>query len=153
MSSSDGSPARRATLHTDGASFGNPGPSGIGFVLTSDDDDVEHSEDIGYGTNNQAEYKAVIAGLREAERRGVDEVVVRSDSQLLVRQLTGEYRVKDSGLRLLKDEVEALAARFSSVRYEHVRREGNARADDLAKAGAEAAKARGVRPAQGTLGE
>lgn len=152
MSPSDGPPAR-AVLHTDGASFGNPGPSGIGFVLTTTDDDVEYSEDIGYATNNQAEYKAVMAGLREAERRGIGEVVVRSDSQLLVRQLTGEYRVKDGGLRLLKDEVEALAARFSSVSFEHVRREGNARADDLAKAGAEAAKARGVRPAQGTLGE
>jgi ribonuclease HI len=137
-------------LYTDGASLGNPGPAGIGYVLFDGDDVLaEHSEDIGYGTNNQAEYRAVIAGLSEARERGIPRLVVRSDSELLVRQLTGAYKVRNHLLRPLKEEVAALAASFEEVRFEHVRREGNARADELAKSGAEAARARGVGPARG----
>lgn len=137
-----------AVLHVDGASFGNPGPSGIGFVLRVDDDTIERSEDAGYGTNNQAEYRALLAGLTEAHARGVRRLIVRSDSQLLVRQMSGDYKVKKAGLRLLKAEADALVERFERVRFEHVPRERNARADDLAKAGAELAKLRGVRGAE-----
>lgn len=140
-----------SVLHTDGASFGNPGPSGIGYVLRIGDEEIRHSADIGYGTNNQAEYKAVVAGLEEAARRGVTELVVRSDSQLLVRQLTGEYKVKDKRLKLLKAEIDALRERFDRVRFEHVPRDSNAHADELSKLGAEAAQLRGVRPEQGEL--
>lgn len=139
----------RAVLYVDGASFGNPGPSGAGIVLRiGDETAVERSEDMGYGTNNQAEYRALIEGLGEAVQRGVRDLLVRSDSQLLVRQMTGEYKIKAAGLRGLKAEADALCSRFDAVRFEHVRREGNERADELAKQGAEAARARGVRAPQ-----
>jgi ribonuclease HI len=142
----------QAVLHVDGASFGNPGPSGIGVVLLSEGRTMsERSQDIGYGTNNEAEYRALIAGLGEALDHGIGSLLVRSDSQLLVRQMNGEYRVKERRLATLKAEAEALARRFERVAYEHVLRGGNARADELAKAGAEAAAARGVRPPQGEL--
>lgn len=137
-----------AVLHVDGASFGNPGPSGIGFVLLVSGESIERSADVGYGTNNQAEYRALLEGLREAAERGVKRLVVRSDSQLLVRQMSGEYKVKHAGLRALKAEVDAVAQRFERVVFEHVPRERNERADELAKSGAEAAQLRGVRPAQ-----
>ena len=141
-------------LHVDGASFGNPGPSGIGIVLTVDGQTVvERSEDTGYGTNNQAEYRALLEGLAEAVQRGIRKLVVRSDSQLLVRQMSGEYKIKAKGLKGLKAEADALCERFDDVRFEHVPRERNARADELAKLGAEAAKARGVRPPQGEIFE
>lgn len=136
-------------LYVDGASFGNPGPSGIGLVLTEGNQVlVDLSQDIGWGTNNQAEYRALIAGLSEAVERGIRSLLVRSDSQLLVRQVTGEYKVKDKKLKVLMSEIEALLSEFEKVRFEHVRRELNERADELAKAGAEAAQARGVGPAQ-----
>jgi ribonuclease HI len=139
----------RGVLYVDGASFGNPGPSGIGFVLTQDDQVLlDLSQDIGWGTNNQAEYRALIAGLNEAIERGIRSLLVRSDSQLLVRQVTGEYKVKDRKLKVLMSEIEGLLSKFESVRFEHVRREFNERADELAKAGAEAAQARGVTPPQ-----
>lgn len=136
-----------ATLYVDGASFGNPGPSGIGIVLVVGDDTVlARSEDAGYGTNNQAEYRALLEGLGEAASRGIRVLTVRSDSQLLVRQMLGEYKVKNKTLQALRREAEALVDRFDRVRFEHVRREFNEIADELAKAGAEAAKARDVQP-------
>lgn len=132
-------------LHIDGASFGNPGPSGIGIVLEIDGDEpITRAEDIGHGTNNRAEYKALIEGLRLAAEHGVDELHVLSDSQLLVRQMTGEYRVKHKNIIPLRIEAEELVRRFSNVRFEHVPREQNEAADALSKQGAEAAKARGV---------
>ncbi len=138
-----------AVLYVDGASFGNPGPSGIGVVLTLDDQVLlDLSQDIGWGTNNQAEYRALIAGLNEAIQRDIRTLTVRSDSQLLVRQVTAEYKVKDRKLKVLMSEIEGLLSKFEKVRFEHVRRELNERADELAKAGAEAAEARGVGPAQ-----
>ena len=136
---------RDAVLYVDGASFGNPGPSGIGVVLVEDGDAVlTRSEDIGYGTNNQAEYRALLRGLAEALERGITRLLVRSDSQLLVRQMLGEYKVKSKGLLALRREAEALKQRFDEVAFEHVRREYNEVADELAKQGAEAAQARGV---------
>ena len=138
-----------AVLNVDGASFGNPGPSGSGIVLRVGDRVVaERSEDAGYGTNNQAEYRALIEGMAEALAHGIRRLVVRSDSQLLVRQMRGEYRIKAKGLAGLKAQADALRERFDEVRFEHVPRERNDRADALAKMGAEAARARGVRPAQ-----
>lgn len=132
-------------LYVDGASFGNPGPSGIGIVLVEDGDTVlTRSEDIGYGTNNQAEYRALLRGLSEALERGISKLIVRSDSQLLVRQMIGEYKVKSKGLLALRREAEALKQRFDEIHFEHVRRELNEVADELAKSGAEAARERGV---------
>ena len=136
---------REAVLYVDGASFGNPGPSGIGVVLVEDGDTVvTRSEDIGYGTNNQAEYRALLRGLSEALERGITQLLVRSDSQLLVRQMLGEYKVKSKALQALRREAEALKHRFERIGFEHVRREYNEMADELAKQGAEAAQARGV---------
>ncbi len=136
---------REAVLYVDGASFGNPGPSGIGVVLVEDGDAVlTRSEDVGYGTNNQAEYRALLRGLSEALERGITRLLVRSDSQLLVRQMLGEYKVKSKALQALRREAEALKQRFDDIAFEHVRRDYNEVADELAKQGAEAAKARGV---------
>ena len=129
-------------LYTDGASFGNPGPSGIGVVIEAPDGVIEHSEDIGYGTNNRAEYMALITGLRLALEHGVDVLHVRADSQLVVRQVTGEYKIKNKDLQLLAIEARGLIDKFSSVKFEHVLRHRNERADALSKAGAEEAKRR-----------
>ena len=142
---SDEADGHDAVLYVDGASFGNPGPSGIGVVLVHDDDAVlTRSEDVGYGTNNQAEYRALLKGLSEALERGITRLLVRSDSQLLVRQMTGEYKVKSKGLQVLRREAEALKRQFDEIDFEHVRREYNEVADELAKQGAEAARERGV---------
>lgn len=131
-----------AELYVDGASFGNPGPSGIGVVLKIGDNIVERSEDIGWGTNNEAEYRALITGLREALDHGVDTLHVRADSQLIVRQVTGQYKIKKKELQRLAIEARALIEQFGSVRFEHVLRDLNERADALSKAGAERAKNR-----------
>jgi ribonuclease HI len=137
-------PGPHAVLYVDGASFGNPGPSGGGIVLIVDDEIVvSRSEDFGHGTNNQAEYRALLEGLGDAAQHGIRELLVRSDSQLLVRQMTGEYKVKNTGLRSLKMAATELVDRFDKVRFEHIGREGNNQADGLAKQGAEAARARG----------
>jgi ribonuclease HI len=140
-----------ASLYTDGASFGNPGPSGIGVVLEVGDEIIEHAEDIGWGTNNEAEYRALIAGLRLALEHGVDVLHVRQDSQLVVRQVTGEYKIKKKELQRLAMQARSLIDRFASVKFEHVLRDLNERADALSKAGAEKAKARGVEPPDETL--
>lgn len=147
-------PPNQAVLFVDGASFGNPGPSGAGIVLQMGDQIVvQRAEDMGYGTNNQAEYRALIEGLGEALQHGVRNLVVRSDSQLLVRQMLGEYKIKAKGLKGLKTEADALSSRFEKIEFEHIPRESNANADELAKLGAEAAKARGVRAPQSEIFE
>src|ERR671914_569453 len=93
----------RARLSTDGGAGGTPGPAAFGYVLETDDGTVlaAHGETIGVATNNVAEYRALVAGLQNALELGVDEVEVVSDSQLLVRQMTGEYKVKNEALRKL----------------------------------------------------
>jgi ribonuclease HI len=136
---------RHGVLYTDGASFGNPGPSGIGIVLIIDDETVlTRAEDIGYGTNNRAEYTAMIEGLRSARDHGVTDLVVRADSQLIVRQMQGQYKVKNKGLVPLLIEAQDLVRSFGRVTFEHIPRELNEEADALSKLGAEEAKARGV---------
>ncbi|HMK42903.1 MAG TPA: ribonuclease HI family protein [Dissulfurispiraceae bacterium] len=126
-----GEPAR---LFCDGASSGNPGDSGIGAVLYYADTVVEISEYIGTTTNNVAEYTALIRGMTEARRRGISELAVCTDSELVVRQLEGRYRVKSPHLAALYNEATTLIRSFGSVTIRHVRREQNARADALAKA-------------------
>jgi ribonuclease HI len=127
-------------LYADGASRGNPGDAAIGAVLYAPEGEVlaEVSEAIGEATNNVAEYRAVIAGLEAALEHGVERLVVRLDSLLLVRQIRGEYRVKAPGLRPLFRRVLALTGGFTSFSIEHVRRESNTVADGLANAALDA---------------
>jgi len=127
----------RMIVYTDGASRGNPGRAAIGAAIYAEDGGEmigSVSEDIGYATNNVAEYKAVIAGLKEAIRLGATDVELRADSLLLVRQLTGEYRIKAPGLKPLASEAAQLLRRFESTEVSHVRRELNEVADALANA-------------------
>ena len=124
----------RATLYTDGGARGNPGPAGIGFVVVSEtgEEQAAAGRYIGEATNNVAEYEALLAGLRAARSLGVDQLVVRADSELVVKQLRGEYRVKHPNLKPLFAAAQALVRGFREVRFEHVRRADNARADGLA---------------------
>jgi len=121
----------------DGAARGNPGPAGAGSQLTTPDGEVvaEISEGLGETTNNVAEYTAAIEGLKRAAELGGTEVLLRSDSQLLIKQLSGAYRVKAAHLAPLHREVLAQAKRFASIRFEHVPRERNTEADRLANLG------------------
>lgn len=126
-------------LYTDGASRGNPGPAGIGAALFQVEDGRltpigEVSEEIGITTNNVAEYRAVVAGLSRAAELAPDRLVLRADSQLLIRQLQGRYRVKAENLRPLFEQARQLLNRFPSVKLEHVPREDNTVADALANA-------------------
>ena len=123
----------RATLFTDGGARGNPGPAAYGYVLEADDGTLlaAHGERIGVATNNVAEYRALIAGLEKALELGLEEVGVVSDSELLVKQMTGEYRVKNEALKKLNDEAERVARRIGEVSYTAVRREHNELADRL----------------------
>lgn len=121
------------TLHFDGASKGNPGPSGIGAVLL-EASGARHEvmKFIGHATNNQAEYTALIEALEQAHKLGAKHVQVFSDSELVVRQLNGIYKIKEPQLKLLYDEVKRLIHRFQQVKFTHVPREKNTEADALA---------------------
>jgi ribonuclease HI len=123
----------KARLSTDGGARGNPGPAAFGYVLETEDGTVlaAHGEAIGVATNNVAEYRALVAGLQKALELSVDEVDVVSDSQLLVRQMTGEYKVKNEALRKLSLEAARLARRLRRVTYRSVPREHNELADRL----------------------
>jgi ribonuclease HI len=123
----------KARLSTDGGARGNPGPAAYGYVLETDDGQLlaAHGEAIGTATNNVAEYRALIAGLEKAVELGVDELEVISDSELLVKQMRGEYKVKNEALRDLWTEAGGLADELGSVRYKAVRREHNELADRL----------------------
>lgn len=121
-------------LHVDGASRGNPGEAGFGVHVTAADG-REVASLFGYlgkATNNVAEYQALLHGLRFAIARGATAVEVFSDSELLVRQLEGRYRVKNAGLVPLHREAQGLLARFARARVSHVPRERNREADALA---------------------
>jgi ribonuclease HI len=122
-----------ATLHTDGGARGNPGPAAFAYVLEADDGSVlaAHGETIGVATNNVAEYRGLVAGLAKAVELEVGEVEVVSDSELLVKQMRGEYKVKNEALRELSLEAARLARRLRRVEYRHVRRAHNELADRL----------------------
>lgn len=124
----------RATLRTDGGARGNPGPAGIGFVLTGADSQpiAQGGSFIGEATNNVAEYKALLWGLRVAVDASVTELAVFSDSELLVKQMNGIYRVKHPNMKPLFEQAKKLVAQFERVTVSHVRREENAEADALA---------------------
>ncbi|HEY8236717.1 MAG TPA: ribonuclease HI family protein [Gaiellaceae bacterium] len=123
----------KAKLSTDGGARGNPGPAAYGYVLEDEDGTVldARGETIGVATNNVAEYRALIAGLEKAVELGIDELEVVSDSELLVKQMQGEYRVKNEALRELNDEANSLERKLGRVRYKAVRREHNELADKL----------------------
>jgi probable phosphoglycerate mutase len=123
----------KARLFTDGGARGNPGPAAAAYVLEAEDGTVlaAHGEAIGVATNNVAEYRALVAGLAKALELGVAEVEVVSDSELLVKQMRGEYRVKNSALIELSLEAARLGRELDSVRYTAVRREHNELADRL----------------------
>jgi ribonuclease HI len=123
----------KATLHTDGGARGNPGPAAFAYVLEADDGTLlaAHGETIGVATNNVAEYRGLVAGLAKALELAVPEVEVVSDSELLVKQMRGEYKVKNEALRELSLEAARLARQLDSVEYRHVRRAHNELADRL----------------------
>jgi probable phosphoglycerate mutase len=123
----------KARLSTDGGARGNPGPAAYGYVLESDDGHVldARGDTIGVATNNVAEYRALLAGLEKALELGVTELEVVSDSELLVKQMQGEYKVKNEALRELNDEANFLERKLGRVRYKAVRREHNELADKL----------------------
>jgi probable phosphoglycerate mutase len=123
----------KARLFTDGGARGNPGPAAFGYVLEADDGTVlaSHGEAIGVATNNVAEYRGLVAGLAKAVELAVANVEVVSDSELLVKQMRGEYRVKNEALQLLSLEAARLARLLDSVAYTHVRRAHNELADRL----------------------
>ena len=131
----------RARLFTDGGARGNPGPAAAAYVLEADDGTVldARGEAIGVATNNVAEYRALLAGLEKAAEVGVDELEVVSDSELVVKQMRGEYRVKNAALADLSSRASNLAARIGRVRYTAVRREHNELADRLVNEALDAA--------------
>jgi ribonuclease H / adenosylcobalamin/alpha-ribazole phosphatase len=122
-----------ARLFTDGGARGNPGPAAFAYVLETDDGTVlaAHGEKIGVATNNVAEYRGLVAGLEKAVELEVPEVEVVSDSELLVKQMRGEYKIKNEALRELSLRASRLARRLDRVEYRHVRRAQNELADRL----------------------
>jgi len=125
---------KKLTIHTDGGARGNPGPAGIGVLIEDEDGNtvLEHSRYLGETTNNQAEYTAVIDALQHAKDMGAEEVDFYLDSELVVKQLKGEYRVKDAGLAQLYLQVHNLRCAFRKATFTHIRREMNKQADKLA---------------------
>lgn len=122
----------KATLHTDGGSRGNPGPAAIGYVLRVEDrETIFHGEAIGKTTNNQAEYQALLAGVRRALEEQVTELECFLDSELVVKQLKGEYRVKDQDLKPHFEAIKKITSDLTSISYTHVKREKNKEADRL----------------------
>jgi probable phosphoglycerate mutase len=131
----------KARLSTDGGARGNPGPAAYGYVLETEDGTVlaAHGEAIGVATNNVAEYSALVEGLRKAVEVGVGELEVVSDSELLVHQMRGEWKIKNEALRMLWEEAQDLAGGIGKVRYTAVRREHNELADRLVNEALDAA--------------
>ncbi|MDR7434908.1 MAG: ribonuclease HI family protein [Armatimonadota bacterium] len=126
--------AKAFSCYIDGAARGNPGPAGIGVVLLAQDGTVvrEIARYLGETTNNVAEYHALLAALEEALRQGAEEVIIYSDSELLVRQVNGTYRVRSAHLLPLFQRARTLMGRLRKVSVRHIEREKNVRADRLA---------------------
>lgn len=124
----------KVIAYSDGASSGNPGMAGCGALITSEDgtDLLEGSRYIGRATNNVAEYEAAILALEKARELGATEVELRLDSELVAKQIKGEYRVKDPTLAKLHQRLKRLAGHFSILEVTHVKRKYNKKADNLA---------------------
>jgi ribonuclease HI len=131
----------KARLWTDGGARGNPGPAAFAYVLEAEDGTVldARGEAIGVATNNVAEYSALVAGLARAVETGVRELEVLSDSELMVKQMRGEYRVKNRDLQSLFLDASRAAREIGQVTYVHVRREHNELADRLVNEALDAA--------------
>ena len=124
---------RSARAYVDGGSRGNPGPAGYGVHIEREDGTIaELKESLGLATNNVAEYSGLIAALRWAAAHGISKLHIRADSELLVKQMRGEYRVKSPGLQPFYEQARALTRQIGDVTFEHVRREFNRDADRLA---------------------
>jgi len=123
----------KLTVNVDGGARGNPGPAAIGVVLSTPEGEVleEHGERIGRATNNVAEYRALLRGVELAAAHGATELDLVGDSELVVKQMKGEYKVKDATMRELNAEVKAALKPFESWSIRHVRRAQNAEADRL----------------------
>lgn len=135
--------SRSATANIDGGSRGNPGPAGYGVRIQRDDGTiVDLKESLGLCTNNVAEYNGLLAALRWAADQGITTLHLKADSELLVKQMRGEYRVKNAGLQPLYEEARSLVRRIGRVTFEHVRREFNKDADRLANEAMDEAAAR-----------
>ena len=122
-------------MYTDGGSRGNPGPSAVGVLICNEQDEIllEHSDTLGEATNNVAEYKALVEGLKRAKELGATELECFLDSELVVKQLNGIYKLKNFNMQKLFDEVQKSARVFRKISYTHLRREedGMRRADQL----------------------
>ena len=123
----------RLVVNVDGGSRGNPGPAAVGVVVRDESGEVivDAAEPIGTATNNVAEYRALIRGIEIAAENGATELELRGDSELVVKQVRGEYRVKDANLKPLHAEVRSKLSAFGVWSFNHVRREQNAEADAL----------------------
>lgn len=133
--------SRRIRVNVDGGARGNPGPAAIAAVVTDDQGQVlrAESETIGTATNNVAEYRALILGIELAAELGADEVELIGDSELIVRQIEGRYKVKDAGLKPLHAEAKEALAKLPSWSIRHVKRAHNAEADRLVNEALDAA--------------
>ena len=138
--------SKHAIAYIDGSSIGNPGPAGIGVLIFIADNEnllrskpkiIRISEPIGFATNNQAEYKALIKALEEAGKRNVKSIKIFSDSQLLVRQMNGTYKIKSKNILELYDQAVKLIGQLEDAQIMYISRQQNHEADKLAK---EAAK-------------
>ncbi|MCI0464770.1 MAG: ribonuclease HI family protein [Gemmataceae bacterium] len=149
------------TIHTDGAARGNPGPAAFAYVIHREGaPDLEVKGCLGETTNNVAEYTAVVRALEHAHKLGARRVVVLSDSELMVNQMTGKYQVKNEGLRPLYQQARAASDQFESATFRHVRRAQNGRADalcnqalDAAQGGKHGGGARKAHPAKSAKGK
>jgi ribonuclease HI len=130
----------RVVVNVDGGARGNPGPAAIAAVISTPDGQVleQRGERIGTATNNVAEYRALLLGLERARELGAREVELIGDSELIVRQVKGEYKVKHADLRPLRDRVADALEHFDRWSIRHVRREENAAADELVNAALDA---------------
>jgi len=125
---------KKLIIHTDGAARGNPGPAAIGVVLKDEKGTIiaQISRRIGFTTNNQAEYHAIIAALKKAISTGATHVELKSDSELVVQQINGRYKIKNIALRPLYQEVVRLIGSLESFKISYIPRTQNAEADALA---------------------
>jgi ribonuclease HI/probable phosphoglycerate mutase len=140
-------------IHTDGASRGNPGAAAYAFVIARPDaPDIEEADCLGSMTNNQAEYTALVRALERALELGPDHrLLVHSDSELMVKQMNGEYRVKNEELRGLYERAQQLTRRFRDVVFRHVRRGHNSRADALCNEALDGKRSRSTPAAEPSL--
>jgi ribonuclease HI len=131
----------KLVVHVDGGARGNPGPAAVGIVIADPEGRVVHAvgETIGEATNNVAEYRALLRGIELAREHGASELEIYGDSELVVKQVRGEYRVKDAGLKPLHARARAALAEMAGWSFDHVRRENNAHADDLVNQALDAA--------------